>query len=251
MMPIDFFLAETITIQVDWFEQLAKGGWVVVVQGLLVVAMVAMAVERTLTLRARNFVPGNLINGVLAASRQGNYDHALDLCRQNPSTLSESVVFALEHRESEAASLSEGMQDIAQRGIDAEYEKLAGLSLIAASAPLLGLLGTMIGMIESFQLVALFGDEGGASLLADSIAKALITTAVGLIIALPALFLHHLFKRKIQILARLLEADLGTLHREWFLRRWEGRVDDPAAHHETAERIPTGTDHEAADPSAQ
>lgn len=230
LSSLDLLLAAgPVTVQIDWFEQLAKGGWVIWVQGALVVALVAIVIERLLALRACHFLPTGLPAKVLAASRSGDGGAITTLCRRHPSTYSDAILFAMNHRDSEPAALSEGIRDIASGRIDAEYEKLAGLSLIAATAPLLGLLGTMIGMIESFQLVALFGDEGGASLLADSIAKALITTAVGLIIALPALFMHHFFKRKIQEISRKLEIALTEIHREWFLLKTPH--ESPAVRH--------------------
>lgn len=223
-----FLAAAPVTVEIDWLEQLSKGGWVVWVQALLVVAMVAIVIERTLALRLSRFVPNGFIKKVLEATRRGDGGTIMQLCRRTPSVVGSAVLFGVEHSESDPGAIGEGMRDIVQQRVDLEYEKLASLSLIAATAPLLGLLGTMIGMIESFQLVALFGDEGGASLLADSIAKALITTAVGLVIALPALFFHHVFKRKVQEIARKLEWALGEIHREWFLRRG-GSVDPVAA----------------------
>lgn len=203
-------------------EQLAIGGWIIWVQGALVVALVAIGIERILSLRAERFIPKGLPEGVLKASAEGDGEKVVTLCKKQPSTYSEALLFAMDHRHSNPDDLSNGIRDIAGARIDAEYEKLAGLSLIAATAPLLGLLGTMIGMIESFQLVALFGDEGGASLLADSIAKALITTAAGLIVALPALFMHHFFKRRLQEISRKLEKALTDLHRQWFLKKDSG-----------------------------
>lgn len=218
-LDLSILAVAPVTVQIDWFEQLAKGGWVIWVQGALVVALGAIVVERLMTLRTKNFVPPKLPDAVLKASRAGDGAKIVALCKKQPSTYSEALLFAMDHRDSKPDDLSNGIRDIASAGIEAEYEKLAGLSLIAATAPLLGLLGTMIGMIESFQLVALFGDEGGASLLADSIAKALITTAVGLIIALPSLFMHHFFKRRLQDITRELEKALTAIHREWFLSR--------------------------------
>jgi biopolymer transport protein ExbB len=85
------------------------------------------------------------------------------------------------------------------------------LAVIAALSPLLGLLGTMIGMIEAFELVAIYGDEGGASMLAGSIAKALITTAAGLIIAIPAIAAYNYFKHRVNKLTMKLENDVESI----------------------------------------
>ncbi len=76
--------------------------------------------------------------------------------------------------------------------------QLRPLEVIAACAPLLGLLGTVVGMIEAFATLASAGREINPSLLAGGIWKALLTTAAGLIVAIPALFTWHIFDRRIE-----------------------------------------------------
>lgn len=76
--------------------------------------------------------------------------------------------------------------------------RLRPLEVISACAPLLGLLGTVIGMIEAFATLASAGSDINPSLLAGGIWKALLTTAAGLIVAIPALFAWHLFDRRIE-----------------------------------------------------
>ena len=96
---------------------------------------------------------------------------------------------------------------------------VATIHVITAILPLLGLLGTMIGMIESFKLVELYGDEGGASMLAGAISKALVTTAMGLIIAIPSLIIYHFFKARIGGLGNKLEEEIEILINAWFLKQ--------------------------------
>ncbi len=202
------------SIQIDWLEQLSQGGFVIVVQAALVIALIAICLERSFSLRKARFAPDGFAKKAVSGLTGGE--------GANGSTTEHTLGRVVDHlggHEGEATGALNEIRDLAQREIEVEYEKLASLSLIAAAAPLLGLLGTMIGMIESFQLVALYGDEGGASMLAGSIAKALITTAVGLVIALPALFLHHLFKRSLQKITKVLEADMELIQRAWLKLR--------------------------------
>ncbi len=197
-------------VQVDWIEQLQQGGLVVLVQGLLVVGLIAICIERMLSLRLKHFAPRGFSARILQLFDKGDQAEMEITCQKETHTLARVVNIVLEHG-TNGPGVVDKIRDSAQRDIESEYEKLASLSLIAAAAPLLGLLGTMIGMIESFQLVALYGDDGGASMLAGSIAKALITTATGLVIALPALFLHHHFKRNLQKISKTLETEIETL----------------------------------------
>ena len=85
------------------------------------------------------------------------------------------------------------------------------LAIIATMAPMLGLLGTVIGMIEAFSKVAILGDTGDAALLADSISKALITTDMGLVLAIPALGAYHYLKQKLSIAELAIEENLEAM----------------------------------------
>ena len=90
------------------------------------------------------------------------------------------------------------------------------LAVVATIAPLAGLLGTVIGMIEAFYVVAESGTIGDASLLADGIYKALLTTAAGLTVALPALGFHHYFKNRTVLYGIALEEEINQLTSDWF-----------------------------------
>src|SRR5690606_16777108 len=103
------------------------------------------------------------------------------LAERHPSTLGRIITFIVDHRDNEYEKLTSMAENLGARDIIDQEERTFPLAVVAAVAPLLGLLGTMIGMIEAFQLVSIYGDDGGASMLAGSIAKALITTATGLI----------------------------------------------------------------------
>jgi biopolymer transport protein ExbB len=111
--------------------------------------------------------------------------------------------------------LALGVTDMISRAVSRQHLRTYPLAVVATISPLLGLLGTIIGMIESFQKVALMGDTGDASILADSIGKALITTALGLIIAIPSLASYHFFKSKINSFGIRLEETVDTLMAPW------------------------------------
>jgi biopolymer transport protein ExbB/TolQ len=116
----------------------------------------------------------------------------------------------------EPVSTSAG--DIASRDIRGHLARIYPLSVVASLSPLLGLLGTIVGMIEAFTLVALYGDEGGATILSDSISKALITTAAGLIIAAPCIAIYYFIKNRIMRLAFLIEVEIEVLITNLYLR---------------------------------
>ena len=119
--------------------------------------------------------------------------------------LSQAISFVLRRRKNPYAVVKDAVADFAGREIRGHLARVQLLAAVAGIAPLLGLLGTMVGMIESFKLVSVYGDEGGASILADSISKALITTAAGLVVAIPTLGAFYWMKHRVYGFATELE----------------------------------------------
>ena len=198
-------------VEIDWLAESLKGGWTMVALAALSVAGLAFIIERLVTVRRARFAPAALANKLAPLLKQGAFEQALKVSRQSPSALGRVAEAMVLHRGEGRADISAAAADVGAREISNQFQRNAPLAVIAGLAPLLGLLGTMIGMIEAFQLVAIYGDEGGASMLADSIAKALITTAAGLVIAIPALAAYHFFKARVHGLAQEVEERAESL----------------------------------------
>mgnify|MGYP001604582979 FL=1 len=106
--------------------------------------------------------------------------------------------------------------DAASREVRSQIQKAYPLAIVATLSPLLGLLGTVLGMIQSFDMVALAGSLGDASTLAGGISLALITTQGGLMVAVPALGFQHIFKsRTLSLGLELEEAVTEVLSRRF------------------------------------
>ncbi len=209
---------ETISAEIDWFHEMTKGGATGLVLFALAFVMVTIALERLFNLRTGRVVPPDFTKQVLPLWSKGNFEELKSVCLKNPSTMGRMTSFLVEHRALPAELLIQGASDIGIRELLHEQKRSYGLAVIAGLAPLLGLLGTIIGMIESFKLVEIYGDEGGATILAGSISKALITTALGLIIAIPAMAMYHWFKYKIQVINKTLDEQMEVLINEWLLK---------------------------------
>ncbi len=204
-------------VTVDWGEEMIQGGVTMIALALLSVLLIAFAVERMIVLRRKRFVPSKLTDEVRPLFIAGKYDAVLDKCRKSNSTLGRVVAYLTEHRDAEPMMLAQSAGDLGARELADQEARNVPFAVVAALAPLLGLLGTMIGMIEAFKLVEVFGDEGGASMLAGSISKALITTAAGLILAIPAITLYHIFKHRLHQMTQALEAEVESLFSAWFV----------------------------------
>lgn len=204
-------------VEVDWIEEMMEGGLTMVCLALLSVGLGAFMLERFLTLRRKNFIPPGLLTAVRPMFGEKRYDEILDLCTKRKSVMADIISHCVNFRATSFDIVAAGAADIGGRAVIDQEEKCAPLTVIAGVAPLLGLLGTMIGMIEAFKLVEVFGDEGGASLLAGSISKALITTAVGLILAIPAILGFHWARRRVHQVSNTIETETEDLLKIWFL----------------------------------
>ncbi|MDR3244839.1 MAG: MotA/TolQ/ExbB proton channel family protein [Prevotellaceae bacterium] len=198
-------------VKIDWAAQVKAGGFMMYPLYLLALVAIVIALQRMMTARAGRFAPKKLRTAIDISLKTGNMNAALAACDKYHSILSESLRFIFTHRKARMEIVSQSAGDIASREIRGHLSRIYPLSVIASLSPLLGLLGTIVGMIEAFGLVALYGDEGGAAILSDSISKALITTAAGLIIAVPAIAVYFIIRNRIMHLASLIESEIENV----------------------------------------
>lgn len=180
------------------------GGWLM--YPLLGCSMITFAIiiERAWVLRVNKIAPADLVSSVLKklANRSGPTLKLTDLAMGSPLGLILSR--GLQYTEQGISIMRARMEDQG-RQIVVELEKyLNTLGTIASAAPLLGLLGTILGMIEVFSVV---GGTPDPEAIAGGIAQALLTTAFGLIIAIPSLMFHRYFRRRIDELSMKLERE--------------------------------------------
>ncbi|MCF7855264.1 MAG: MotA/TolQ/ExbB proton channel family protein [Candidatus Pacebacteria bacterium] len=134
---------------------------------------------------------------ILDALRKGRVAEAMTWASRLRPPLRAVIEEGIRHRDAEKAHLEEIMYE-RLISVQPRLERyLSPLAVCASAAPLLGLLGTVTGMIHTFRLITVFG-TGDASMLAGGISEALITTEVGLMIAIPALLVHAFFSRRVR-----------------------------------------------------
>jgi biopolymer transport protein ExbB len=181
------------------FELIVAGGWVMVpILGCSVIAAV-IVVERFLALRPERVVPSGLLSQVWHwVHAQGINRERLNELRES-SPLGQILATALGNIDHGREVMKDSVEETATQVIHSLERFVGVLGTITSIAPLLGLLGTVLGMIETFSAIMLHG-SGNAALLAGGISKALITTAAGLIVAIPALVCHRFFERRIDSL---------------------------------------------------
>lgn len=176
---------------VTLFTYVASGGPVMIPIVFGSVAALAIVLERVAALRRSRVLPANFAEAVLAGVRDGQWSGAREAARADH--VAGRVISALLEGEGRSrAERVERAETTARREMAGLERGLGLLSVIATVEPLLGLLGTVGGMIVTFEILAVDG-VGTASNLAGGISQALVTTFGGLAVAIPAVVVHRLF----------------------------------------------------------
>jgi biopolymer transport protein ExbB len=178
------------------FELIKAGGWVMVPIIALAVIAVAIVIERFWSLRPKEVVPPGLGDEVRewARGRQLDPTH-IEVLRRN-SPLGEILAAALDMRFRPREMIKERIEDVGRHVMHQLERFMNTLGTIASVSPLLGLLGTVFGMIQMFLKILTTG-VGDVNQLAGGIGQALISTAGGLCVAIPAVMFHRYFRGRI------------------------------------------------------
>jgi biopolymer transport protein ExbB len=201
-------------------ELLIAGGWVMWPIGLCSAVALAIVLERFWTLRRRAVLPPGLGDEVREWAAQHKLDPAhVEALRRN-SPLGELLAAGIDVRHRPREIIKERIEDVGRHVVHQLERFLNTLGTIAGVAPLLGLLGTVIGMIRMFLSILEHG-VGDVTQLAGGIGQALVTTAAGLVVAIPALMFYRYFRGRVlefvvdmekQAMALVDTLDAGAVH---------------------------------------
>jgi len=186
------------------------GGWLML--PLLIGSAVALAIvaERFWSLRKEQIAPSNLLTQLQQNAPQGRLSAEHMKALEENSPLGRILAAGLKQAGKPRADIRAAMEEVAVQEVHELERFLSTLGTIAAISPLLGLLGTVVGMIDVFTAIMLHG-SGDTALLAGGISKALITTAAGLCVAIPAMFFHRMLLRRVDEIAVSMETQAAEL----------------------------------------
>jgi biopolymer transport protein ExbB len=185
-------------------EIIEAGGWVMLPIIACSVVATAIVLERSWTLRRRRIMPDNLVSSIWHFYRSGQLTEPRIQEIRDASPLGRMLAAGIVNRFHSREVMKEAIGDVGRQVVAGLERYLNTLGTIASVSPLLGLLGTVLGMMDIFAVINDAG-VGHAGLLAGGIAKALITTAAGLMVAIPALMFHRFFNSKVNKLAIAME----------------------------------------------
>ncbi len=175
-----------------------KGGLMMIPIGLCSLVAVGVIVERLLTTRRSAVIPPAFLPGLKKVLKPGDTASAVDYCRKHKSAVANVFAAGIRKIGRSQELVEKYIQEAGEREVLKLRRYLRSLAVIASVTPLLGLLGTILGMITAFQTVAMSGEAlGKTEMLAGGIYEAMITTAAGLSVAIPVLICYHWISARI------------------------------------------------------
>ncbi len=178
------------------FELLRAGGFLIWPILLCSVIALAIVIERFASLRTNNIAPAALTEKVGKLLKKGSLDSKTIHEIEEHSPLGQVLAAGLKNPNQHRVVVKEAVEEAGRHVVHDLEKHLQTLGTIAAVTPLLGLLGTVIGMIKVFSAITTFG-VGDPQALAEGISEALVTTAAGLSVGIPSLMFHRYFRGRV------------------------------------------------------
>lgn len=214
-------------------EFLEKAGPLVYPLALCSLVAGTLIVERAYALRRNRVLPPEILRVVEAVSPGRDLSLAIEVCRRNPGVFADVIRVGLEHSFEPWEVMRDALLDAGRQKTTALERYLVWLQTIAQVAPLLGLLGTVLGMIKVFAAISLSG-LGDPQALSEGISEAMLTTALGLAVGIPTLFAYNLLTAKAEGLVTEIEAHASQLVARLRVNSSAGEVSGSAGGVESA-----------------
>ena len=179
-------------------SKVAQGGWLMIPLGICSLIVFTLSLERMIALRRRRVIPRPFVRRFTECVEDGqlSYEEAAELCEEFDCPVAEVFRAAVRRWGRPMLEIEQGVMDAGDRVSDGLKRFLRVFHAISNVAPLLGLLGTVIGMIQAFDVISSQESIGRPEMLASGISVALMTTAGGLSVAIPAYLAYMYFSSK-------------------------------------------------------
>jgi biopolymer transport protein ExbB len=200
--------------QTTLWKLILQGGWAMIPLGIMSVGTIYLIVQNGLALREKVLLRPDLMPEFITLMKDRKIVEAYNLCKKNETLFTYVFGAGLERcspkREVNFGKVKEAIEEASTEQVTTFMKPIDYLSIIGATAPMLGLLGTVSGMIKAFQTIGAQG-MGKPEALAGNIGEALMTTATGLVIAIPAMLCYYYFRNSFIKSTATLGRNIGAL----------------------------------------
>ncbi|HPX05715.1 MAG TPA: MotA/TolQ/ExbB proton channel family protein [Tenuifilaceae bacterium] len=194
-------------LKMNFWQLAMKGGWIMIPLLLLWVIAVYIFFERFWAIKKASRTDENFMNRIKEYIHEDKIEAALALCRSNESPVSRMIEKGIQRIGRPLADVNQAVENVGNLEISKLEESLPTLATIAGGAPMIGFLGTVIGMIRAFYDMSMAGNNIDVGLLSSGIYTAMVTTVAGLIVGIAAYFGYNYLVAKIEKVVFTLEAN--------------------------------------------
>ena len=187
------------------WQMIRSGGWVMIVLAALSILVITLAIYDFIIMKPSILSPKGFAERIIKKFKQGKSKVVREICLSDNNIIAKVTLTGIENKPKGTIAVKESMESCARNEIAKLWQNIGYFGDIGMIAPLIGLLGTVLGMIQAFNVVAFQMTVVKPILLAGGISKAMITTAGGLIVAIPAMMLYSYFRGRVQEIAAYVE----------------------------------------------
>jgi len=183
-----------------------KGGFVMIPLLILSVVAIYIFIERYLAISKASKEEANFMNNIRDFIHEGRIDSAKSLCRNNQSPLARMIAKGITRIGRPLSDINAAIENVGKLEVSKLEKNIAFLSTVAGAAPMLGFLGTVMGMVRAFYNMSMAGNNIDISLLAGGIYEAMITTIAGLVVGIIGYICYNILVSRIEKVVFMLEA---------------------------------------------
>ena len=191
--------------ELSLFDLATKGGWIMILLAVLSLIAVYIFIERFITVSRATKYDKGFMDRIREYMKDGKLDSAKALCRGNSTPISRMIEKGLSRIGRPLSDINSAIENVGNLEVAKLERGVSLLAIIASAAPMIGFLGTVLGMIDAFFRMSTAGNNIDIVMLSEGIYKAMVTTVGGLIVGIIAYFFHAIISNKIQKVVNLLE----------------------------------------------
>ena len=197
--------SEAGELSLSFFELAVKGGWIMIPIGVLSIIAVYIFVERFLAIKSAGREDTKFMNSIKEYILAGKVDSALALSKSTDSIVARMMEKGISRLGRSLGDVNAAIENVGKLEISKLEKGLPTMASIAGGAPMIGFLGTVIGMIEAFYNMANAGNNIDVSLLSSGIYTAMVTTVAGLVVGIIAYFAYNILVARVENVVNKLE----------------------------------------------
>lgn len=193
-------------ITMSLWDLALMGGWILAILAVFSIIAIYIFIERYMAISRGSKEERNFMNNIRDFIHDGRIDSAVTLCRNNESPIARMIDKGLSRIGKPLNDINTAIENVGKLEVSRLEKNIAGLATISGAAPMLGFLGTVIGMIRAFYDMSMAGNNIDITLLSTGIYQAMVTTVAGLIVGIIAYICYNILVSRIEKLVFILEA---------------------------------------------